>query len=118
MTRFIVHSACGLVAAIALVAVPAEAKAQYVRPGVGISVATPGFGLNLGYNQAPIYTAPPIVVPAYSGYPVYSAGYGVYGPRPVVVPGVPYGTPYRGWHNHPYSNYGPYSHHGYPYGHR
>lgn len=119
MYRYIVHSTCGLVAAIALVAVPAEAKAQYVSSGVGISVATPGFGLNLGFGQ-PVYRAAPVYVPAYSAYPVYSPSF--YPPRPVVVPAAPYWNPYRsGYPYGPYGHHGPHSnhgHHGHPYGHR
>jgi hypothetical protein len=113
MTRFIARSAFGLVAAAALVAIPAEAKAQYVSNGVGVRVVTPGFGLNVGFGQ-PVYRPGPVVIPA---YPAYS-GYGYY-PRPV-APATLHWTPYRGWHTHGpyYGPYYPHSHYGHGHGHR
>jgi hypothetical protein len=123
MNRLIVHSACGLVAALAMVAVPAQAKAQYVSSGVGISVGSPGFGFSLGIGQ-PVYRPAPVVVPVYPGYPVYSSGYGV------AVPAAPYWNPYRvgyphGPYGHNHYNHSHYGHnhnghgpHGYPNGRR
>jgi hypothetical protein len=111
MTRFIVHSAFGLIAATALLAMPAEAKAQYSNTSVGVAVGSPGFGFSLGIGQ-PVYRPGPVVVPAYPGYPVYPAypAYSpIYAPRPVVVAPAPY-YPYRGYY--PPAHYGPYR----PYG--
>src|SRR5262249_27113759 len=65
MPRFLVHSTFGLVIAAALIAMPAEAKAQYVSSGVGVGVATPGFGVNLAFGQ-PVVRPAPVFVPAYS----------------------------------------------------
>lgn len=95
----------GLVAGVALLAVPSISQAQFIgQPGAGLTIATPSFGLTIG--NAPVVVGRPAFVPVAPVYPVYRPPF--YGPRPYPVPyRHPGWSPYRG----PYGP-GPY---GYPY---
>ncbi len=115
MKRILLHSTFGLLTALGLMAIPADAKAQYASPGGGISFATPNLGISLGFGQTPVYRPYPVPAPY---YPVYSPGYPVYAPRPYGPPAPVYG------HYHGYYGHGPvhtpyYGHsYGHSYGHR
>lgn len=116
MIRSIASPALGLVAGLALMAMPAPAKAQYGPNGGGLAIQTPNFSLGIGQ----VYQPYPVVVP---GYPVYRPYPSYYAPRAVphwspgrgyhidpVVPG--YGPVHNPGHNHPghHNSYGPYRH--------